>query len=149
LSGQSHYSDAGKSFAETVYEKDVGTDPNHTHFTLSQYDDESWGLEYNLFMDVLLDLGTFPIAAYAMEANYYPTVRLDRGVPLDSRVARSKTDGMTWAAATSMAAGVDNESTRDMFVNEMHGFLTNGMMSVVPFSDNFLVEAHGTDIAGK
>ena len=149
LSGQSHYSDTGKSFANTLYEKDVGTDPNQTHFTLTQYDDESWGLEYNLFMDVLLHLGTFPTEAYAMQANYYPTVRLDLGLPLDSRVAWGKTDWMAWAAATSMATGVENDSTRDMFVDDIHGFLTNGVMSSVPFSDNFFVETNGTDVAGK
>lgn len=84
-----------------------------------------------------------------MEADYYPTVRAGLGVPLDSRVSWAKTDWMVWSAATSMATGVENEGVRDMFIDDIHSFLTNGIMSNVPFSDNFFVETSGTDIAGK
>ena len=147
MSGQSNYSNTGRSFADTLYEKDIGTDSARTHFTLTQYDDSSWGMEYNLFMDVLLGLNTFPTEAYAMEANYYPSVRSELGVALDSRVDWGKTDWMHFAAATTMAPGVENEATRDMFIDDVHAFLTNGQ-SYVPFSDNFFVETNGSDIAG-
>jgi hypothetical protein len=147
MSGQSNYSDTGRSFADALYEKDVGTDPDRTHFTLTQYDDSSWGMEYNLFMDVLLDLNTFLTEAYTMEANYYPNVRSELGVALDGRVDWGKTDWMHFAAATAMAPGVQNEGTRDMFIDDVHAFLTNGQ-SYVPFSDNFFVETNGSDIAG-
>jgi hypothetical protein len=147
MTGQSNYSSTGRSFADTLYEKDAGTDSARTHFTLTQNDDSSWGLEYNLFMDVLLDMNTFPTEAYAMEANYYPNVRSELGMALDSRVDWGKTDWMHFAAATAMASGVENEGTRDMFINDVHAFLTNGQ-SYVPFSDNFFVETNGSDIAG-
>lgn len=149
MSGQSHYSDTGRSFADTLYNTNIGTDPDQTHFTLTQFDDSSWGLEYNLFMDVLLNLSTFPTDACAMEADYYPIVRSELGVSLDSRVDWGKTDWMIWAAATAIAPGVENEGTRDMFVDDVHGFLTDGVNSNVPFSDNFFVETNGTDVAGS
>ena len=147
MSGQFNYSNTGRSFANTLYEKNVGTDPAQTHFTLTQYDDASWGMEYNLFMDVLLDLSTFPTEAYAMEANFYPNVRSELGVALDSRVDWGKTDWMHFAAATAMAPGVENHGTRDMFIDDVHAFLTDGQ-SYVPFSDNLFVETNGSDIAG-
>lgn len=145
--GQSSYSDIGRSFANSLYEEKVGTDSNQTHFTLLEGDDSSWELEYNLFMDIILDLHTFPNEAYAMQADYYPKVRAELGVPLDDRVDWGKTDWMHWAAATGMASGVDNEGTRDMFIDDVHAFLTYGL-SFVPFSDNFFVETNGSDIAG-
>ena len=148
MTGQSNYSTTSRSFADTLYEKNVGTDSSKTHFTLTQYDDSSWGMAYNLFLDVQLDLNTFPTEAYAMQANYYPNVRSELGVPLDSRVDWGKTDWMHFAAATAMAPGVEHEGTRDMFVNDVHAFLTGGG-SYVPFSDNFFVETNGSDIAGS
>jgi hypothetical protein len=104
-------------------------------------------MEYNLFMDVLLDMNTFPAEAYSMEANYYPNVRSELGVALDRRVDWGKTDWMHFAAATAMAPGVVKEGTRDMFIDDVHAFLTNGQ-SYVPFSDNLFVETNGSDIAG-
>ena len=54
---------------------------------------------------------------------------------------------MHFAAATAMAPGIENEEARDMFIDDVHAFLTNGG-SYVPFSDNFFVETKGSDIAG-
>ena len=147
MTRQSNYSNTGRSFADTLYEQDAGTDPGRTHFTLMQNNGSSWGVEYNLFLDVLLGLSTFPVEAYGMEANYYPKVRSELGVALDSTVNWGKTDWMHFAAATAMASGVDNEGTRDMLIDDVHAFLTNGG-SYVPFSDNFFVETNGSDVAG-
>ena len=147
MTGQTNYSDTGRRFADTLYEQTVGTDRDRTHFTFTQYDDSSWGMEYNLYLDVLLDLHTFPREAYAMEASFYPSVRAEKGVALDSGVDWGKTDWMHFAAATAMAPGVENEGVRDMLVNDVHAFLTNGQNDV-PFSDNFFVETNGSDTAG-
>ncbi|KAK3706738.1 hypothetical protein LTR37_012583 [Vermiconidia calcicola] len=136
MTNQSSYSDTGIRFADTLYKDAVGTDAGRTHFTLTMNEDESWGTQYNLFLDVMLNLTTFPTEVYAMETSFYPTVRAERGLALDSRVDWGKTDWMHFAAATAMAPGVENEDVRDMFVNDVHAFLTNGQ-NTAPFSDNF------------
>ena len=151
MTGQSNYSDTGRSFANTLYAQAVGTDPDRIHFTLTMNNDNSWGLEYNLYMDVLLNLTTFPAAAYVMQSHYYPSVRSQDGVALDSIVDVSghwgKTDWMHFAAATAMAPGAENETVRDMFISDVHAFITNGQ-NTVPFSDDFFVAGNGADLAG-
>ncbi|KAK0270075.1 hypothetical protein LTR35_014323 [Friedmanniomyces endolithicus] len=134
--GQRNYSDIGTRFAKTLYDDEAGTDRNRTHFTCSQGEDRSWGMLYNLYPDVLLNLSIFPAAAYAMQSSYYPTVRMPGGVPLDSLVGFGKTDWMMFAAATAVAPGVDNVGVRDMFIDDVYAYLSNGL-NAVPFSDRF------------
>ena len=147
MTSQPNYSDVGRQFADTLYNQSAGTDPDHTHFTLNQQDDETWGMRYNLYLDVLLNLNTFSTEAYAMQTNYYPSVRQAKGVALDSRVDWGKTDWMHFAAAVAMSPGVENLEVRDMLVGDVHAFITNGQNSV-PFSDSFFVETNGSDTAG-
>ncbi|KAK5171286.1 uncharacterized protein LTR77_004430 [Saxophila tyrrhenica] len=147
MTGQSNYSDTGRQFADELYEQTAGTDADRTHFTLTQRDDNSWGIGYNLFLDVLLKLDTFPTEAYAMQTNYYQHVRAEAGLALDSRVDWGKTDWMNFAAATAMAEGVGNEGVRDMLVGDVHAFLASGQ-NTAPFSDNFFGETNGSDVAG-
>lgn len=147
MSGQSNYSTLGRQFATTLYNGSAGTDSGRTHFLLVEGDDSSWGMEFNLYMDVLLNLTTFPAAAYAMQTSYYPCVRLPAGVPLDSRVDWGKTDWMIFAASTAMAPGVGNEGVRDMFIDDVHTFMSNGL-NPVPFSDKFFVENNASDVQG-
>jgi hypothetical protein len=135
MSPYSNYSDVGRQFADTLYAKRTGTDHDGTHFTLTMDDDGSWATQYNLYFDILLKLNTFPSNAYRIETDFYPTVRSSVGVPLDSRVDWGKTDWMLFAAGIAVAPGIENEGVRDMFINDVHGFLTNGQ-NAVPFSDN-------------
>lgn len=147
MTNQPKYCNAGKHFADVLYNQTVGTDAKRTHFTMFLEDDDSWALQFNLYLDVLLELNTFSTEAYRMQTNYYPSVRLEAGVPLDSRDAWSKTDWMVFAAATAMAPGVENENVRDMFINDVHAFMTNGKNDV-PFSDRFYTETR-PDSNGK
>ena len=105
-------------------------------------------MQYNLFQDVLLNLQTFPVEAYEMQTNFYPTVRAAGGVPLTHTTLWSKTDWMLFTAATAMHSGVGNETVRDMFINDVHNFMANGL-NPVPFSDKFLVEASDTAPGGS
>ncbi|KAK1059515.1 hypothetical protein LTR74_012552 [Friedmanniomyces endolithicus] len=118
MTGQRNYSDIGKRFAKTLAETGAGE------------------LVYNLYPDVLLNLSTFPAAAYAMQSSYYSMVRMPGGVPLDSLVGFGKTDWMMFAAATAVAPGVDNVGVRDMFIDDVYAYLSNGL-NAVPFSDRF------------
>ncbi|KAK5116690.1 hypothetical protein LTR62_007364 [Meristemomyces frigidus] len=148
MSGQSNYSDLGRAWAKTIYNDQLGTDAKQTHFTCIYGEDNSWGLQYNLFQDALLDLQTFPTEAYAMQTKYYRSVRMKAGLPLNSLVDWGKTDWMSFGAATAMASGVANEGVRDMFVNDIHAFISNGQ-NAVPFSDKFHVQQNGSFDAGK
>ncbi|KAK1076383.1 hypothetical protein LTR33_008993 [Friedmanniomyces endolithicus] len=147
MTGQRNYSDIGKRFASTLYDRKAGIDRNRTHFTCSQGEDRSWGMMYNLYPDVLLNLSTFPAAGYAMQSSYYPTVRMPGGVPLDSLVGFGKTDWMMFAAATAVAPGVDNVGVRDMFIDDVHAYLSNGL-NAVPFSDKFHLRDDETIVKG-
>jgi hypothetical protein len=146
MTGQSN-SDTGRRFADTLHTQAMGTDADCSHFTLTMNDDDSWRTEYNLFLDILLKLDTLLTAAYKMQSNFYPTFRAPTGVALDNRVDWGKTDWMHFAAATAMAPGVNNQGVRDMFVNDVHAFLTNGQ-NTPPLSDSYYVETNWSDVAG-
>lgn len=143
MTGQQNYSDVGLHFAHELYNQGIGTDPAKTHFTLfsgQQQEEDTWALHFNLYLDVLLKLNTFPSEALAMQTNFYPSVRQTGGVPLDSTLGWSKTDWMIFGASTAMAPGVNDQGVRDMFVDDVHATLTDGVNSV-PFTDNFWVKS--------
>ena len=148
MTGQRNYSDIGKQFATVLYNHSVGTDAAHTHFTCIQGEPRSWSLEYNLYMDVLLGLETFPWTAAAMQSAFYPGVREPGGVPLDSLVDWGKTDWMTFAAATAGASAVGRKDVMMMFVDDVWGYVSN-KLNDVPFSDKFHVRQNGTFFAGE
>jgi hypothetical protein len=139
MTNQPKYCDIGRQFVDSLYKQTLGTDPERTRFTMFQGEGETWSLQFNLYLDVLLKLNTFPTEAYRMQTNFYPTVRKEAGVPLDSRDSWAKTDWMVFAAATAMAPGVTNEGVRDMFINDIHAYISNGKNDV-PFSDKFWTE---------
>ncbi|KAL8709692.1 MAG: hypothetical protein Q9220_005632 [cf. Caloplaca sp. 1 TL-2023] len=135
-----HYISIGKSYANTLYNQGLATDPAKTHFTLNYPgNSDSFIMAYNLFPDILLKLGTFPQAALDMEASYYPKVRAPGGVPLSSKTTYGKTDWMNLAAAASPGA---NDATRQLLVNDVHAYVSNGL-NQVPLSDEFTVRGEG------
>jgi hypothetical protein len=140
MTNQSNYCDIGRHFADVLYNQTLGTDPERTRFTMFQGQGETWSLQFNLYLDVLLKLNTFSAEAYNMQTNFYPTVRKEAGVPLDSRDSWAKTDWMVFAAATAMAPGATNEGVRDMFIDDIHAYMSNGKNNV-PFSDKFWTES--------
>ncbi|KXT11063.1 hypothetical protein AC579_8547 [Pseudocercospora musae] len=145
MTAQKNYSDVGLHFADVLYNQGEGLDSDRTHFTLVQGEDESWTTAYNLYIDVLLELETFPSEAYTLQSAYYPSVRAESGVALDSRVNWGKTDWMLWAAAVARRSG--NEDVKHMFVDDVHAFISNGQ-STIPLGDRFYVGTNGTHEAG-
>jgi hypothetical protein len=96
LSGMTNYSALGDEHANILYNQGLA---NKTHFALEYPDNRStWKVTFNLFPDVLLNLSTFPSAAYEMESSFYPTIRSQGGVGLDNRQNWGKTDWNIWAA---------------------------------------------------
>lgn len=136
LSGLTNYSDIGDEHANLLYGEGLATDLDKTHFVL-QYphmsnDRTTWKITFNLYPDVLLNLSTFSQAVYDMESAWYPKVRSEDGVALDSRQWWAKTDWNIWCAGTSQKA------TRDMFVNDLWAFTSNKLNSW-PLSDRYVV----------
>lgn len=133
LSKMTNYSTLGDEHANILYKQALATDANKTHFTLDYINNESsWKVTFNLYPDLLLNLSSFPAAAYEMQSDFYPTIRSQGGVALDDRQTWAKTDWNIWAAGTG------SNSTRDMFVDDIWAFVSNGMNSF-PFSDRWVV----------
>ena len=136
MSGMDNYTAVGLNFANQLYGQGLGTDAKKTHFTLTYGNDTTWTTAFNLYPSTLLNLSTFPVEAFNMETAYYPTVRAQAGVPLDSRVDWGKTDWMHFAAAYST-----NKATRDLFINDVHAFISEASNNnQVPFSDRYFVK---------
>ena len=128
-----NYTQAGDNLADLLYNQTLGTDAQRTHFTLLYPNQTtSWTTAYNLYPDMLLKLNTFTQAAYDMESSYYPTVRATAGVPLDNMTDWGKSDWMIWSSA------IASQDTRDMFINDVHQYITADL-DTVPFSDRFFV----------
>ncbi|KAI1481220.1 glutaminase GtaA [Daldinia eschscholtzii] len=105
------FGDIATSYIEQWQGFGLNTAANPPHATLSYGDDDSHGLLYNLYANSLLGFGDFvPKSVYDMQSNFYPTVALKYGVPLDTRHTYTKTDWMLWAAATS------SQKTRDTII---------------------------------
>ncbi|KAF7950556.1 hypothetical protein EAE96_007838 [Botrytis aclada] len=138
----SNYSIIGDAHATQIYAQKLGTDEDQTHFVLNYPDnDDSWKIPFNLYPDVLLDLSTFPDAAYAMQENYYPSIRSNGGVALDSRQAWAKSDWNIWTAGTTKGA------VRQSFVDDLWAFISNGKNSW-PLSDRWTVKVDGNTQEG-
>lgn len=146
------YSTTGLNFANQLYTQGLGLDSSRTHFKLQYGDDVTYGnnsdyaVVFNIYPDILLNLNTFPSSAFSMLALYYPTQQGEAGVPLDSRVDWSSTFWTNWAGAAS--PGVDDK-TRDMFIDDVWAYVTDGL-NTPPFSDRwFAVLGSGGLIGGS
>ncbi|KAL8737725.1 MAG: hypothetical protein Q9181_001410 [Wetmoreana brouardii] len=149
LFNEQNYTNIGLGYANELYNNGLATDPGKTHFLL-QYPEslnngsDTYSTVFNLYPDSLLGLNTFPQAAFDMQAAFYPTQQATAGVPLDSRVPWAKTDWQLFAASSS--PGPDS-STRDLFINDIHAFISNGL-NTAPFSDRYFVRPGPTDTGG-
>ncbi|PVF95783.1 DUF1793-domain-containing protein [Serendipita vermifera] len=109
--------------------QELATSSDGMHLTLSYGNETSWGLSYNLYADRLLSLDLFPSAVYTMQDRWYPTVKNAHGVPLDTRHTYTKSD---WSIY--MAAIATSTSTRDLFIDSIYDYISNGLNDA-PFSD--------------
>ncbi|GAB7355712.1 hypothetical protein MBLNU459_g6411t1 [Dothideomycetes sp. NU459] len=90
-----------------------GTNGSLAHTTLNYGNDSSHGLLYNLWADALLNTNLVPKSVYQMQSDFYPTVNLKYGVPLDTRHSYTKADWETWCAAIAAP------STKQMFYSDI------------------------------
>ncbi|KAJ7129541.1 DUF1793-domain-containing protein [Mycena epipterygia] len=102
---------------------------DQSHLTLSYGDSSSWGLSYNLYADKLLKLDLFPDSIYQMQTNWYKSVSLPFGVPLDTRHTYTKSDWQIWTAAI-----MTDVNARDLFISAVKKMASDGLSSQ-PFAD--------------
>ncbi|KUI72671.1 hypothetical protein VM1G_08385 [Cytospora mali] len=98
------------------------------HAELDYNDADSHGILYNLYADRLLSLNFVPEKIYTIQSNFYPTVALEFGVPLDTRHDWVKSDWELWAAA------IADDSTRDMFIAK-EAYWINNTPQTTPYGD--------------
>lgn len=98
------------------------------HAMLDYNDADSNGLLYNLYADRLLGLNFVPERIYTIQSEFYPTVALAYGVPLDTRHNWVKSDWELWAAA------IADESTRDLFIG-LHAHWLDTTSQTTPYGD--------------
>lgn len=143
LTGQQKWASLGSSFAQTINTVDVGVftsdSTDQPVFDLT-YGDDTWYLTFNIYPSALLNLSTFNESTYTAQSDFYPTVRSEGGVAIDGNVQWGKTDWDFWAAA------VASDDTRDMFVNDIHAYLANGL-NTQPFSDRYWVAGDSEGLA--
>ncbi|KAI0842595.1 glutaminase A [Hypoxylon sp. FL0890] len=116
----SYYGNTATSYISQWQGFGLNTAANPPHATLSYGDEDSHGLLYNLYSNSLLNFGDFvPSSVYDMQSNFYPTVALEYGVPLDTRHTYTKTDWMMWCAA------IASKDTQDTFIRLIAGWINS------------------------
>jgi hypothetical protein len=75
----------------------VAYDAEPPHTTLKYGANETHGLLYNLWCDLELGLNLVPQSVYDMQSAFYPTVKQQYGVPLDTRHTYTKSKPETLA----------------------------------------------------
>lgn len=141
LTNQANYTATGKNWCNKIWTQHLGTDPQGTSF-LIQYGINPWFLVFNHYPDVLFGLNVFPQDAYTATSAFYPTVRSPAGVPLDGTIGWGQTNWQSFVAATVSG------DARDMFIADMHTYISNGL-NTAPFSDRYWVQSENGLTAGQ
>ncbi len=128
----------GTALADAIYASGLGTDADKSHFVLSYHDSDTWSGCYNLFSDKLFGFDLFPSAAYEMQTAWLRgEARVGAaGVPLDSRVAWTKSDWNMFLAAVA-----SDDDVAGQYINDLHAYASNGL-NTVPFGDRYWVEGN-------
>lgn len=88
------------------------------HAILNYGNASTWGLLYNLYNDKLLNTNLVPQEVYDMQSAFYPTVKENYGVPLDTRNRYyTKSDWELFCAA------IASDETRNMFIGNLARFV--------------------------
>ncbi|KAH7139099.1 glutaminase GtaA [Dendryphion nanum] len=107
----------------------INHNDNPPHSILNYNNMTTHGLLYNLFNDRLVRTNLIPPSIYAQQSAFYPTVKQNFGVPLDTRNRYyTKADWEMFCAA------VASEETRDMFVSNLARWVGETATNL-PFTD--------------
>ena len=102
LTGNNTYATIAKSYADALYTNGLGLDgdtpADSTHFTYYYGQDDTWNVLFASFSDVLLDLNTFPAAAWTMQSSWYQKQMQAGGLPYAGPTSAPNLD-ITWGLA--------------------------------------------------
>lgn len=138
---ETYYLDTATSYISQWQDLGINKDATPPHTTLSYGDGDSHGLLYNLYANSLLGFGSdfVPQSVYDMQSDFYPTVALEYGVPLDTRHTQTKSD---WEMYVAAIASVE---TRDIFISKLANWI-NVTPTNLPLTD--LYDAANGDFPG-
>jgi len=123
-----NFTNIAQSYIDQWQTLGIAQDATPPHATLAYGMNDTHGLLYNLYGDAELGLGLVPQSVYDMQSNFYPTVELEFGVPLDTRHNYTKADWEMFVAAIS------SNETQQMFIDDLANFI-NVTPTNVPFTD--------------
>lgn len=85
ITGNSTYATLAASFAKIIYSEALGLDgatiAESTHFTYNYGKNATWNVLFASYSDVLLDLNTFPSAAWELQSAWYLSQIEEQGLP--------------------------------------------------------------------
>jgi hypothetical protein len=104
------------------------------HYRLSFDQPNTWSQKYNLAWDRLLGLELFPKNVIREEMDYYLTVQLEFGLPLDSRNTWTKLDWIYWTACLT-----GEREDQDRLLEPTYRFV-NETFDRVPLTDWYFAD---------
>lgn len=119
------YTDMAKEMASQWIE--MADDGDHYRRTFDK--SGTWSQKYNLVWDKLLGLGIFPEDVARKEIAFYPSVENEYGLPLDERMAYTKTDWIVWTATMA-----ESQEDFEHFVDYIYKFQCE-TTTRIPMSD--------------
>ncbi len=109
----------------------LGVNKNATppHASITYNNISTHGLLYNLYNDKLLNLNLVPQEVYDIQSNFYPTVKQNYGVPLDTR-----NEYLTKGDWEIFCAAIASDDTKKMFIDSLAKWI-NETPTSGPFTD--------------
>ncbi|RMY80948.1 hypothetical protein D0862_12537 [Hortaea werneckii] len=145
--GNDTYAEIADSYATKIYDHALGLDgstiQDSTHFTYYYGQDDTWNVIFAAYSDVLLELDTFPSAAWDMQSEWYLRQMRELGLPFAGPSDNLDYTGskLTWGLSdwNIVAASASSTAVQAAVINTTHAFLTNGMNDI-PFGTKYEVE---------
>jgi hypothetical protein len=117
----------------------VEADTDGDHFKLAFDKPNTWGQNYNMVWDRILNLNLFPPQVREKQIAFFKNHLQPYGLPLDSRDHLTKSDWTLWTASLA-----DNQSDFEMLIHPMVGYL-NGTSARLPFVDSYVTDNINSD----
>jgi hypothetical protein len=117
----------------------VDVDGEADHFKLAFDKPKTWGQNYNMIWDRILNLNVFPDEVYKKQIEFYKKHLKPYGLPLDSRNTLTKTDWTTWVASLA-----DNQTDFETLTNPIVDYL-NTTTTRTPFVDSYWTDNEKRD----
>ncbi|KAI6907044.1 DUF1793-domain-containing protein [Hortaea werneckii] len=141
------YAEVADSYATKIYDHALGLDgstvQDSTHFTYYYGQDDTWNVIFAAYSDVLLELDTFPSAAWDMQSEWYLRQMRELGLPFAGPMDNLDYTGskLTWGLSdwNIVAASASSTAVQAAVINTTHAFLTNGVNDI-PFGTKYEVE---------